>query len=95
MKVAEVNVRLIQYTHNAISFNTNHVKGNKIYWPNGYIKNTYEPTVFAKYTLSAFYVTAVSEASVAYSCRQQEEPNLEDPSELANLSRDYFIPTNH
>jgi len=95
MKVAEVNVRVIQYIHNAISINTNHVKGNKIYWPNGYIKNTYEPTVFAKYTLSGFYATAVSEASVTYSCRQQEGPNLEDPSELAHLSLDYFIPTNN
>lgn len=61
------------------------------------IKDTYEPTVFTKYTstLSGFYATTVSEASVAYSCRKQEGPNLKDPSELASLSLDYFIPTNH
>jgi len=38
------------------------------------IKDTYEPTVFMKYTLSGCYATMVLEASVAYSCRQQQEP---------------------
>ena len=47
------------------------------------------------YTLFRFYIKAVSEASVASSCIQEDGPNLMGPSELAILSLDQFIPTHH
>jgi len=61
MKVAKVNVRVIQYIHNAFSINTNHVKGNKTYWPNGC---TGFPGV--KVTTSGFNSRAAAESKTSY-----------------------------